>query len=374
MDADSDSCESGGEPENDLPVGRTLKAVFRAGVEGRKFYPKAGEIVEMDFERGSMGLAARKMLLLLLQNCGADAGQDRTFTITKKELRGSHDSNDRLIGILDELMNVKVKLKTTSSRNRPAVLTSPLMAWNIEEISDDGMSVIEYRLSDAARVAIAGSDYYAQIRMAVAMAFQAKYAFTLYELGALYLRRRDASWKGTIAEFRSRVGVPEESYKNFAQLRREVLQKAKDEIDQLADFTMNWDEIRGDGRGRPVVSLVISFVPKDTASVDEAARELDRPKIGRGARREGSVEELVGPNVVKLEQPKGFPAGTMHFCPDPRLSTIVSDFGGGWDRDVIADAYRKHMGFRIDDLRGEPLYKSFEGFVKSFVQRRGKAR
>lgn len=359
--------------DGDLPVGRTLKAAYRSGLEGNRFYPKAGEIVEMDFALGTLGLSARKMLLLLLQKAGGDAWMERTFSITKKELRGSHDSNDRISDVLDELMNVKVKLKTTSARNRAAVLTSPLMAWNIEEISEDGMSVIEYQLSDAARVAIAGSDYYAQIRMAVAMAFQSKYAFTLYELGALYLRRRDASWKGSVAEFRSRIGVPDETYANFALLRREVLQKAKVEIDQLADFTMSWTEVRGDGRGRPVVGLIISFEAKDSSLVNQAADELDRPKIGRTARRDGTVEEIVQ-KVVAIESAKGFPDGSLHFCGDARLLTIVSDFGGGWDKDLVATAYRQHMGFRIDELRGKRLYDSFEGFCKSFVGKRGRAR
>ena len=71
-----------------VPYNRTLKAAYRAQLEGNRFYPKAGEIVEMDFALGSLGLAARKMLLLLLQKAGGDAWQDKTFTITKKELRG----------------------------------------------------------------------------------------------------------------------------------------------------------------------------------------------------------------------------------------------------------------------------------------------
>jgi Initiator Replication protein len=356
-----------------VPYNRTLKAAYRAQLEGNRFYPKAGEIVEMDFALGSLGLAARKMLLLLLQKAGGDAWQDKTFTITKKELRGSHDSNDRVSDGLDELMNVKVKLKTTSSRNRAAVLTTGLIEWNIEEVSDDGMSIVEYRLSEPARVAIAGSDYYAQIRVAVAMAFQSKYAFSLYELGSLYLRRRDRTWKGTVAEFRAKIGVPENIYLNFAFLRREVLEKAKAEIDQLADFTMSWAEVRGDGRGRPVKSVILSFEPKEAALVDAAADELDRPKIGRQARRDGTVEQVVDTKVVAIGEARTFPTGSLRFCGDDRLLAAVLDFGGGWDRDYIAEAYRGHMGESLSGLKGDRLYRSWEGFCKSFVSKRGRA-
>ncbi len=366
-----DSDESDEALEKAASVGLTMKAAYRASLEGNRFYPKAGEIVEMDFAVGSLGLAARKMLLLLLQKAGGDAWQDRTFTITKKELRGSHDSNDRVTDGLDELMNVKVKLKTTSSRNRAAVLTTGLIEWNIEEVSDDGMSIVEYRLSEPARVAIAGSEYFAQIRVAVAMAFQSKYAFSLYELGSLYLRRRDPIWKGTVAEFRTKIGVPEDIYANFALLRREVLQKAKAEIDQLADFTMSWTEIRGDGRGRPVKSLALSFQAKDAAHVDAAADELDRPKVGRQARREGTVENIVE-KVVAIGDARTFPTGSLRFAADQKLITAVVDFGGGWDRDIIAEAYRAQMGDRLLTLKGERLHRSWEGFCKSFVANRGR--
>lgn len=370
VDPDSAAADSDGNALE--PYNRTLKAAYRAKLEGNRFYPKAGEIVEMDFAMGSLGLAARKMLLLLLQKAGGDAWQDKTFTITKKELRGSHDSNDRVSDGLDELMNVKVKLKTTSSRNRAAVLTTGLIEWNIEEVSDDGMSIVEYRLSEPARVAIAGSDYYAQIRVAVAMAFQSKYAFSLYELGSLYLRRRDRTWKGTVAEFRAKIGVPENIYLNFAFLRREVLEKAKAEIDQLADFTMSWTELRGDGRGRPVKSVILSFEPKEAALVDAAADELDRPKIGRQARRDGTVEQVVDTKVVAIGEARTFPAGSLRFGADQKIVTTVVDFGGGWDRDVIADAYRQQMGDALQTLKGERLYKSWEGFCRSFVAKRGR--
>ena len=51
---------------------------------------------------------------------------------------------------------------------------------------------------------------------------------------------------------------------------------------------------------------------------------------------------------------------------------IVSDHGGGWDKDLIAQAFRKEMGERLATLSGQALYKSWEGFCKSFVRIRGR--
>jgi len=69
---------------------------------------------------------------------------------------------------------------------------------------------------------------------------------------------------------------------------------------------------------------------------------------------------------------KPFPTGTLHFCSDQRLLTIVADYGGGWDKDLVASAYRESMGSRLENLTGQALYKSWEGFFKSFVARRGR--
>ena len=156
MDPDAKDDDLLAEENKELVVGRTMKAAYRATLEGNRFYPKAGEIIEMQFVTGSMTLASRKVMLLLLQKAGGDAGENKVHRITKKELRGSHESNDRIDDIFDNLMNVKVKMRTTSSRNRAAIITSPLIEWNIEEVSDDGMSVVEYRFSDVARRAMLG--------------------------------------------------------------------------------------------------------------------------------------------------------------------------------------------------------------------------
>src|SRR3546814_10696016 len=75
---------------------------------------------------------------------------------------------------------------------------------------------------------------------------------------------------------------------------RDVLAKSKSEIDQLAAFTVDWEEVRGAGRGRPVIAVKLSFNPKDMVDQEMTAQELDRPKVGRRARREGTVDAIVG--------------------------------------------------------------------------------
>src|SRR3546814_14018057 len=109
------------------------------------------------------------------------------------------------------------------------------------------------------------SDYYARVNLGVILALQSRYAITLYDLGCLVINCQNRVVKSTVEELRRRLGVPEGSFKNFAEFRRDVLAKSKSEIDQMADFTVEWEEIRGAGRGSPVVAVKMTF--RDRKSV-----------------------------------------------------------------------------------------------------------
>jgi plasmid replication initiation protein len=62
------------------------------------------------------------------------------------------------------------------------------------------------------------------------------------------------------------------------------------EIDQLAHFTVEWDEIR---QGRAVVEIVFRFAPKDAPAQLQTVDELAKHSAGRRARRDDSVEAIV---------------------------------------------------------------------------------
>ena len=350
-----------------IPTGRTLKAAHRAEREGARVVIKPGELIEAKFARGaSPSLSARKVLALLIAKAGGEAWREGSHTVTKKELRGSHNGNERINGVLDELMDVKFKMPTISSRGRDAILTAALIAWNIEETADDGMSIIEWEFSEPARQMLQGSDYYARINRAALLAFQSKYALAIYEMGCLLIGRRDKSWSGSVQEVREKLGVPEGSLTNFAEFRRSVLVKAQTEVDQIAHFTFEWKEIRSSARGRRVEALEFRFSPKSAGMVDEAADELDRPRAGRKARRDGTVE-----NVVTLSAPLSFPAsGPIDYAPT-HLADIARQHGGGWDKNMIAGAYRQQMGEKLKTLTGDRMLESWTGFCKGWVKKRG---
>src|SRR3546814_14874996 len=69
---------------------------------------KAGEFIEARFGAGtSPSFAARKTLALLIAKAAGEAWRPGSHVIAKRELRGTHNANDRIQDTLDELMDVK---------------------------------------------------------------------------------------------------------------------------------------------------------------------------------------------------------------------------------------------------------------------------
>ena len=63
----------------------------------------------------------------MLRKAGPEAYEDKTFVITKKELRGSHKGNERIQTVMDELLRVIVRIRTTTSKGKPAVMSQRLL-------------------------------------------------------------------------------------------------------------------------------------------------------------------------------------------------------------------------------------------------------
>lgn len=103
--------------------------------------------------------------------------------------------------------------------------------------------------------------------------------------------------RADLTAIRAAFGIAPELYKDFAQLRRKVLERAKAEIDQVAHFTVDWREIR---RSRAVIELAFQFLPKDVGPPSRArdvirqlAASADAPeKSGSSPKRSGSVADV----------------------------------------------------------------------------------
>jgi hypothetical protein len=275
-------------------TGRTVRAGLASRQHEGEELVEPRELVEAPFAAGqSPSLSARRTLLLMVALGASEGFAERTYRLTKRELRQGHESNDRIAALLDEVMGIRLAIPGLSSRGRASIVRAHLFEEMNEETDQGDGAWVEFEFSRRAREVFGSSEVYAALNRTAVLAFEGKYAVTLYQLGSLLAGRRSPVVKLSAEELRQRLGVPEGRYRDWTDLRRFVLAPAKAEVDHLAHFQVSILEHR---RGRKVEAVTLGFWRKDDPAIDAAAAELDRPRVGRKARRRGEVEEIAAPD------------------------------------------------------------------------------
>jgi hypothetical protein len=353
-------------------------------------FAKPGNLVEVRFVKGqSLSLTAARLLALMILTAGGDAWEPIAHRMRKADIRRGHKGNERISDMLEELHRTLFAADDLSWRGRKATKRFSLIQSSREEVDEEGSEAgwIEWEFTPDARRLIRESETYAVLNRQAVLGFRSSYALRLYEMGALRLYRRQSVWRGDMTAIRAAFGIAPELYKDFAQLRRKVIEKAKAEIDHLAHFTVEWREIR---RGRTVVEIEFTFHPKSApvqlGSVDDndpaqssshrdgaAERMVERPALPappRAATGTAATRGVVKPAKTAASGLR-FPSGSLLFGGEP-FGEIARIHGGGWDRDLIANAYRQEMQSRLEKLTGTGLVKSWTGFCQAFAARRGR--
>lgn len=393
--------------EESAIVGRAMKVASALSARRTDEFAKPGNLVEVRFVKGqSLSLTASRLLALMILSAGGEAWRDTAHRMRKADIRRGHKGNERISDMLEELHRTLFAEDDRSWRGKKAVRKFSLIQMSKEEAEDeDGVEAgwIEWQFTPDARKLIQESETYAVLNRQAVLKFRSAYALKLYELGALRIHRRQPVWRCDMPALRAALGIAPDIYKDFAQLRRKVLETAKAEIDQLAHFGVEWQEVR---QGRTIVELVFRFVAKDAPAQIGTVDELARHSGGRRPRREGSVEQLAIAEQLEAEPadsqrvPPGaidavvakvagamsahsrrpspsphsstFPTGSLRWSGGEEFLRIGRDHGGGWDIDLVADAYRSLMGDRLARLTGTKLLKSWQGFCESYVARAGR--
>ncbi|MGA0608441.1 replication initiation protein [Phenylobacterium sp. VNQ135] len=349
-------------------------------------FVKPGNLVEVRFVKGqSLSLTASRLLALMILAAGGDAWRPIAHKMRKSDIRRGHKGNERIADMLEELHRTLFAIDDLSWRGKKATKRFPLIQSSREEVEEDGgeRGWIEWEFTPDARRLIRESETYAVLNRQAVLGFRSTYALRLYEMGALRIHRRQSTWRGDMMALRAAFGIAPELYKDFAQLRRKVLERAKAEIDQLAHFTVDWREVR---RGRAVVEIEFHFQPKGAPEQLATVAENERHSTGRKARREDTIEVVIAevptprrpspglsaPVVTPPPLPalEGFPEGSIRWT--KAFAQVAQAHGGGWDIDLIAGAYREQMGDRLARLTGAKLMKSWTGFCQAFAARRGR--
>ena len=247
---------------------------------------KPGELVDL-VEVTPLTLADRRIYNQLLENAWDAIEKPVTHVISKSDLRGSHNSNDRVGESIERLMSSIVKVRVTHE-GEDAIERVQLLGGNIETTRRDGL--FEYEIPPRLRKIIKNSTVFARLQREVMFALSSKYALTLYEMiqkrGNLKYRSKE---KFSLDDLRGILGVPKGKLGSWSNLKLRAVDPAVAEVNMLSDYMV---EILPIKTGRRVTDVELRWWRKDVGATSEAERELSFSKVGRKARMTGGTEEL----------------------------------------------------------------------------------
>jgi hypothetical protein len=247
---------------------------------------KPGELVDL-VEVTPLTLADRRIFNQLLENAWDAIDKPVTHVIAKADLRGSHNSNDRVGESIERLMASIVKVRVTRD-GEEAIERVQLLGGNVETTRRDGL--LEYEIPQRLRRIIKDSTVFARLQREVMFALSSKYALTLYEMvqkrGNLRYR---SSEKFSLDDLRGVLGVAKGKLTSWSNLKMRAIDPAIAEVNALSDYVVAIEPIK---TGRRVTHVDLRWWKKDAGSTAEAERELGASKVGRKARMEGRAETL----------------------------------------------------------------------------------
>lgn len=261
--------------------------------------PNIGEMIkpaELIDTVGATGLtlSARRLYNLLIANAfGPGMGVEGTeFEVQLTDVKGTHAGNDRIGESIEALMRtiVVVRLPNGDTR-RVALLGGNDMGANRR---DRGR--LCYSFDPRLVPLLRDSRIFGVLEMRVMAAFGTKYALSLYEALCRRVRMDKVSEDMTIEEMREVLGVPHGKLEATKNLRPRAIEPAAQEINALAPFSVRIEDIK---RGRSVIGYRVWWWQKSRDEYSAAIAELERPRAGRAARINGTVEALSNDALIK---------------------------------------------------------------------------
>jgi hypothetical protein len=239
---------------------------------------KPGELVDL-VEVTPLTLADRRIYNQLLENAWDAIDKPVTHVISKSDLRGSHNSNDRVGESIERLMGAIVKIKVIRD-GEDAIERVQLLGGNIETTRRDGL--LEYEIPPRLRRVIKDSTVFARLQREVMFALSSKYALTLYEMiqkrGNLKYRSKE---KFALDDLRAILGVPKGKLTSWSNLKLRAIDPAVAEVGALSDFMVEVTPLK---TGRKVTHVELRWWRKDAKGEAKVERELQFASVGRKER------------------------------------------------------------------------------------------
>ncbi len=330
-------------------MGKTIE------VAADRAYDQTKTVLPAEMARGTYmqnvpGLAALKLMHLMIGTAGGRMADDVRHEMRLSDIRAiegmKHHDRASLTPLFAEL--AAAVLISDDTEKQAVTIGGLVDEAHIDyrhEVSGDLLVTWTFR-SMFKRMA-AESNHWAILDRQTVFHLSSKYAVMLFQHVASLANFDHINAKTfTIPELRTLLGVAEGKHKRFAELNRWTLKPAVEEINQLSRLTLTATPRK---IGRTVASVTIAWELKDDPAA--AKRELDRPKAGRKARRDGTAE---APAMA-------FPAsGGIAF--DEHWLGIKRAAGCDMDNTLIAEKFRAWCVAKKIPLDARTIEQSFSAF------------
>ena len=259
---------------------------------------KPAELIQITGHQ-SLSLSDRRTITLLWHNAhqqGVAEGKDYTIELDDLKSDG-HKGYELIEESITALMRTILVVKLPDGRTRRV----QFLGGNDLDEPDRPAGVLTYSFDKRLIEILEDSRIWGKITLPVLMAFSSKYAVSLYEniaqLSGLRKNVRDV----TLEQFREMLGVEDGKYSAFGALNKHVIKPAMMEVNALAAFNV---KILPYKTGKRVTHLKISWWNKSKEEMQQAFQELQRPKVGRKARINGTAEHVteVYPSPARLNR------------------------------------------------------------------------
>lgn len=323
------------------------------------------EVARGVYMRNAPSLQALKLMHLMIATAGGKMADEvqheiRLSDIRKIEGMKNHDRAS-LIPLFEEL---SAAVLTHDDPNKMQVRVGGLLDEALvdyrHEISGD--LLVSWHFGRTFRRLADESYHWAILDRQTVFHLGSKYSVLLFQhisslTGLDYVTNKTFS----VAELRAVLGVPEGKLSRFSNFTKVALNPSITEISQLSrlNLTANLNKI-----GRTVASVTITWEEKEHEKKRSAKREMDGSKVGRKARRDGTVETpaLAFPDFGSVKDTQ--PWGRIARDNAPRIDGRHIP-----DLRVLADAFRKWCGEKQIPLDATSIEKTFTTWCKSYSAR-----
>ena len=344
-------------------MGKTTEvAADRAYDQTKTVLPS--EVAQGVYMENAPSLRALKLMHLMIGTAGGRMADDATHQMRLSDVRGiegmAHHDQQSIKPLFAELR------AATIIHDKPEK-----SQWTIGGLLDE--ATVDYRHELTGDVLISWSfgrtfrrmaqesNHWAILDRQAVFHLGSKYSVLLFQhISSLTNLKHVTSKRFSIPELRAVLGVPEGKMQRFSNFKQIAIKSAIDEINSdltRLTLTATYHKV-----GRTVAEVEIAWEVKEDLTKVKA--ELDRPKVGRVARREGVAEapalSFPASGSVKDTQPWDMIAREHAPKLDGRHTPDLLQ---------LAEAFRKWCGGKSIPLDAVSIEKTFTTWCKSYLPR-----